>query len=311
MDDRKDVIVVTGFLGAGKTTFLNRFLHEYRDKRIGVIVNDFGQVGVDATLIKNRTQDEETHGQEIIEITNGSIFCSCLESVFVDGLAHYADEPIDMLLIETSGLSDPAGMQKIVTEHPDLFLSFNVKAAFCLVDATKIANLLPVLEASRRQIRASNYIIINKLDAFKGDLTALKGTIREINETAHIFEARYAEIDFSAVVADAENPFEILKECCDISLDMRKEISTMMLPQADVTQERLDAFTDAVCEKVLRLKGFISIDGTLYFITDGAEGITRTPFTEGDVDKHGIAVIYYKEHEETIIRKWNECVSPA
>ena len=97
----KSIYLVTGFLGAGKTTFVNGFLDEYKG-RVAVIVNEFGNEGIDGELI------HKTEGTEIYEINSGSIFCSCKLMDFANALIELSKYDVDIVLVEASGLSDPS-----------------------------------------------------------------------------------------------------------------------------------------------------------------------------------------------------------
>ena len=98
-----ELILLTGFLGSGKTTLLQQLLREYEDKKIGVIVNDFGKINVDAKLVSSS-------GIQMAELANGSIFCACIKDKFVDSLIEMSQRDLDYLFIEASGLADPSNM---------------------------------------------------------------------------------------------------------------------------------------------------------------------------------------------------------
>ena len=95
------LILLTGFLGTGKTTLLKQLLSEFKDEKIGVIVNEFGQINIDGTLV-------EKEGVKMTELTNGSIFCACIKDNFVNSLIALSKEDISYFFIEASGLADPA-----------------------------------------------------------------------------------------------------------------------------------------------------------------------------------------------------------
>ena len=103
------IYLISGFLGSGKTTFLKQLLEQNSNKRVGVIVNEFGNVGIDGTVLQK-------DGIEMVEINNGSIFCSCLKDNFVKTLVAFLELPIDILFIEASGMADPSSM-KILLEQ--------------------------------------------------------------------------------------------------------------------------------------------------------------------------------------------------
>ena len=102
------LVVLTGFLGAGKTTLMQRTLDAFSDEKTGVIINEFGNENIDSVLLKRE-------GLEISELSNGSIFCACIRDKFVDSLIEMSHMDIDYLFIEASGLADPSNMETILT----------------------------------------------------------------------------------------------------------------------------------------------------------------------------------------------------
>ena len=109
-------VLITGFLGSGKTTLLNRIISGTDRGRIGLLVNDFGRIAVDGSLILAKHPELAGRDGGVYEIANGSIFCSCLTSSFLAGLRHFAGLRPDRLYIETSGISDPSSMGKLLAE---------------------------------------------------------------------------------------------------------------------------------------------------------------------------------------------------
>ncbi len=121
--------VLTGFLGAGKTTLLLHLLEHFADKKIGVIQNEFGRLGVDGPRLR---QD----GIEMVEINRGSIFCSCLKLSFVQALAELGKRDLDFLFVESSGLSDPSNIREILSAVAELGVnSLKFCGVICLIDA--------------------------------------------------------------------------------------------------------------------------------------------------------------------------------
>lgn len=121
--------VLTGFLGAGKTTLLLHLLEHFADKKIGVIQNEFGRLGVDGPRLR---QD----GIEMVEINRGSIFCSCLKLSFVQALAELGKRDLDFLFVESSGLSDPSNIHEILSAVAELGVNrLQFCGMICLIDA--------------------------------------------------------------------------------------------------------------------------------------------------------------------------------
>ncbi len=129
MSDVTRVYLITGFLGSGKTTFLNRIINRFpRDKKLTLLVNEFGEIGVDGTLVEGEDID-------MMEIIKCSIFCVCVKTDFINGLyeLNLKVQP-DVLLIESTGVANPTDLKK------DLMLPifnnrFQFAEQFCVIDA--------------------------------------------------------------------------------------------------------------------------------------------------------------------------------
>ena len=125
--------LITGFLGAGKTTFLKNFIRLFAGEKIQLIVNEFGQEGVDGVLLADL-------GAYLQEISGGSVFCSCRLDQFEKVLRQSADIAADVILVEASGLSDPTGVRKLFSQT-DRFPHIDYQGAVCLIDAVRFPKL--------------------------------------------------------------------------------------------------------------------------------------------------------------------------
>ena len=99
--------VLTGFLGSGKTTLLLKILEHLKGHRVGIIQNEFGKLSIDGDILR----DDDI---KMVEITRGSIFCSCLKLSFVSALSEMAQQDFEYLFVESSGLGDPSNVEEIL-----------------------------------------------------------------------------------------------------------------------------------------------------------------------------------------------------
>ena len=185
------IYLITGFLGAGKTTFLKeRLLHA--PVRTGVLVNDFGKVNFDGLQIKRQ-------GMDLIELSNGSIFCSCLKDNFIEGLVELVERSLDEVYIESSGLADPSDMGKVL-DSVRLRLAcgdFTFGGAICLVDALFFPRVLPKMLSVERQLRHSHLVLVNKCDLVgAAELAAIEQTILSLNPKVKILRTTYGQVDW-------------------------------------------------------------------------------------------------------------------
>ena len=148
------IVLLSGFLGAGKTTLMQRLLDAYSDRKIGVIINEFGEINIDAKLVSR-------DGIEMAELSNGSIFCACIKDKFVDGLIAMSRTDIEYLFIEASGLADPSNMGEIVEGiRRETGGNLIIKGSVCVTDGVNFLDLVDMLPALSRQIKHANAVII-------------------------------------------------------------------------------------------------------------------------------------------------------
>lgn len=148
-----ELLLVTGFLGAGKTTFLGRLLSLWKDRRLALIVNEFGQANVDGKLLSDL-------GASLREVTGGSIFCSCRMDQFQAALTDTIQKNPDMILVEASGLSDPTAVRKVLAGFPGIAY----KGCVALCDANRIEKTLATVRVCPKQLAVSDLILLNKAD---------------------------------------------------------------------------------------------------------------------------------------------------
>src|SRR5262245_25473469 len=183
------VTVISGFLGAGKTTLVNHVLTHHTNVNIGVIVNEFGEVGIDGDLI---IADEEA----LIEIRNGCICCTVRTDLVagVKLLLERSDLKLDRLIVETSGLADPAPVLQTFLADTELLTRVELESVVTLVDAAHFQRQLddPI---AREQIAFADLIVLNKVDLVEPDaLAPLERVLHAINPFAAILRATNSEI---------------------------------------------------------------------------------------------------------------------
>ncbi len=189
------VTVLTGFLGAGKTTLLNRILTEQHGKKIAVIENEFGEVGVDNQLV---IQAEE----ELFEMNNGCICCTVRGDLIriLNRLAK-RKEPLDAILIETTGLADPGPVAQTFFTDGDLRDKFRLDGIVTLVDAKHLAQHIDNAPEAKEQVAFADTILLNKTDLVApAEVDALEARLRGMNAVAKIHRTQNAAIAIDRVL---------------------------------------------------------------------------------------------------------------
>ena len=189
------VTVLTGFLGAGKTTLLNRILTEQHGKKIAVIENEFGEVGVDNQLV---IQSDE----EIFEMNNGCICCTVRGDLLrILGRLMKRKDRLDAILIETTGLANPAPVAQTFFTDPEMKEQFALDAIVTLVDAKHILLHLDDSPEAKKQVGFADVIVLNKTDLVTpAELDALEKRLHAINGVAKIHRAKNADLAIDRVL---------------------------------------------------------------------------------------------------------------
>jgi G3E family GTPase len=189
------VTVLTGYLGSGKTTLLNRILTEDHGKRYAVIVNEFGEIGIDNDLIVE--SDEE-----IYEMNNGCICCTVRGDLIrtVEGLMRRPGR-FDAILVETTGLADPAPVAQTFFMDDDVRSKTRLDAVVALVDAKHLPLRLKDSKEAADQIAFADVIVLNKTDLVDADeLREVEAAVRAINPGARIHRTERSGVALSEVL---------------------------------------------------------------------------------------------------------------
>ena len=185
-------MIVTGFLGAGKTCFINHLLAKNRGVKIGIIENEFGERSIDSWLIANYQPES------ILELNNGCICCSIFNefSLALQELIKKHDH-LEQLIIETTGLADPGPIIEPFFSDPDLMRLFELSGTICLVDGMNFLEQ-PLQFEQKKQIMLSDLIVLNKINnTDPKHLPLIRNNISALNNTAKIIETNHSRIDDS------------------------------------------------------------------------------------------------------------------
>ena len=257
------VTVLTGYLGAGKTTLLNRILSEDHGKKVAVIVNEFGEIGIDNQLVVNTDE-------EIFEMNNGCICCTVRgDLIRIIGKLVQRRDKFDRLVIETTGLADPAPIIQTFFVDEDVQNLTYLDAIVTVVDAKHISQHWDAAEAVE-QIAFADRILLNKIDLISTEeLNLLEGRIRQINAMAKIYGTQDAAVNLDDILgvnafdlnrALAIDP-EFLNEAAHEHDETVGSISLVIEGSIDV--EKLNTWISELLrtqgQDIFRIKGILNI----------------------------------------------------
>ena len=196
------VTVLTGYLGAGKTTLLNRILSEPHGKKYAVIVNEFGEIGIDNDLVVGADE-------EVFEMNNGCICCTVRGDLMriLDGLMRQKGK-FDAIIVETTGLADPAPVAQTFFMDPNVGRKTRLDAVVTVADAKWLTERLKDAPEAKNQIAFADVILINKTDLVSAEeLSDVEARIRGINPYAKLHRTERARIPLDAVLG--RNAFDL------------------------------------------------------------------------------------------------------
>jgi G3E family GTPase len=188
------VTLLTGYLGAGKTTLLNRILTYEHGQKIAVIVNEFGEVGIDHQLVIDADE-------EIFEMNNGCICCTVRgDLIRIIGNLMRRRDKFDHLVIETTGLADPAPVIQTFFVDDDVQAQTHLDAVVTMVDAKHVAQHWEATEV-QEQIAFADVIVLNKIDLVGSDtLDQLEHKLRQMNAIAKIYRTQDADVNLEHIL---------------------------------------------------------------------------------------------------------------
>ena len=192
------VTVLTGYLGAGKTTLLNRILSEPHGKRYAVVVNEFGEIGIDNELVIGADE-------EVFEMNNGCICCTVRGDLIriIEGLMKRKGR-FDAIIVETTGLADPAPVAQTFFVDEDVKEAARLDAVVTVADAKWLAQRLRDAPEAKNQIAFADVIIINKTDLVSpAELREVEARIRAINPYASLHRAKKCDVPIADVLERA------------------------------------------------------------------------------------------------------------
>lgn len=252
--EKKKLYVLTGFLGAGKTTVLLHLIQQMEGKRIGIIQNEFGKLSIDGEILRK-------DGITMTEISRGSIFCSCLKLNFVQALAEMGQQELEYVFVESSGLADPSNIEEILEAVKVLAGDvYELKGVLCLIDGEQFLEQLADVATVDRQLAHCHLAIVNKADLIDDEqLSRVLEALRKVNPRCAVQVCSGGKVDLSFLEEDL---MSLQWAQCEDSLnspDNKPKTISLTAPGV-VPKEKLEAFLEQVIPDCYRIKGFFLLE---------------------------------------------------
>lgn len=272
--------LITGFLGAGKTTFLRNFLPLLGPGKLRLIINEFGREGIDGTLLSDMDA-------VLREISGGSVFCACRMDQFEAVLNQCREE--ETIVVEASGLSDPTGVRRLFF-GTDRFPHIQYMGAVCLVDAVRFPKIYATARSSVRQLAASDVVLLNKTDlADSGQLTAVRELILGQRPDIPILETAFGRVppDFLKILRESQNgDSEALPQVADLSTKKMR-----LCLNGEISAYELDMFIRMFTETTFRVKGFVKTRDQGVVLADCVGNLVSVTPYAGPVSSEKLGVL--------------------
>lgn len=311
------VTVLTGYLGAGKTTLLNRILTHEHGKKVAVIVNEFGEVGIDNQLVIDADE-------EIFEMNNGCICCTVRgDLIRIIGNLMRRRDKFDHMVIETTGLADPAPVIQTFFVDEDMQTQLNLDAVVTVVDAKHIHQHWDADEA-QEQIAFADVVLLNKTDLVsEPDLLDLENRIRSMNAMTKIYRTQDAAVEMESILGvsafDLDRALEIDPEFLGEDAHEHDETvgSVALTESGEIDGDRLNGWLGNLLQTqgpdIFRMKGILNIAGAdERFVFQGVhmlfDGRADRPWKANETRKNELVFIGRNLDEAQLRKGFQSCL---
>ena len=287
MAEITQVFLITGFLGSGKTTFLNRIIARFpSDKKLTILMNEFGEIGIDGTLVEGDAID-------MMEISRGSIFCVCVKTDFIKGLYELNTKvKPDILIMESTGVANPSDLKRDL-KLPIFNDRFQFKEQFCILDAVHFQDAFETYASLEKQIASSTVFIINKIDlATKESIGKIKQIVGQFHPDPVFFETTYSDIPLQQFffgkkqdevgcvpvetgksgkkilsASELETYIDDLLDQPDLEITPPDALVSVAYRWTGDDLSQIKTMAESLPPSVVRAKGFVEADGHIYIFS--------------------------------------------
>lgn len=244
MKTKIPIVIITGYLGSGKTTLLRRFI-ERIGKRIAVVMNEFGEIGIDGRVIRGKSVN-------MVEISGGCVCCS-LTGEFENAIREILEIEPDMIIVETTGVAEPDSLIYDIMEN---ISELRIDTIITVVDSYGILKFPEIGYTGRVQIEVADVLILNKMDLIMiGDFISVEERIRKINGRAMLLKTSYCDIDIEMLLGLSKGVYPHPTKNRDEDFD-----SFCFRSEGIILREKFNDFVKDIPSDIYRVKGFVRFE---------------------------------------------------
>lgn len=245
MKQKTPIVIITGYLGSGKTTLLRRFIDGLK-RRVAIIINEFGEIGIDGRIIKGKDIN-------MIELTGGCVCCS-LTGEFEEAIREIREKvKPEMIIVETTGVAEPDALIYDVMERLD---EIRLDVIITVVDSYGVLNYPEIGYTGRIQIEVADVLILNKIDLIEnGNLNLLEEKLRKINNRAAVLRTSFCDIDVESVLGISEGRYIRHTDHGEGHFD-----SFWFKSKGLFSSEKFNEFVKNIPSEIYRAKGFVRLE---------------------------------------------------
>lgn len=296
------ITIISGFLGSGKTSFLNRILKENVDRKIAIILNEFGDVKLESKFVKEKNEG-------IIELENGCICCVSrgdIISTLKEILRNYPST--DYIIIEASGLSEPFSIF-LTFYNPSLSKIFSPDSIICIVDAKNFEKNFDEFDITRKQVEEANFIVITKSEG-QNNINQIIELVYSINKKCKVFildELKNVDQLLETGSTDLRNISSLKK---DLNVYHSNFENLLLRSIFKIDFNKFNSFVDNFDRNIIRAKGFIDFKNAPHkkqYLLQYVQGRKDYFIDEEIVEGTVILIIGSKINKKEIKKRFQEC----
>jgi G3E family GTPase len=263
--------IISGFLGTGKTTLLNHLLREFAPEPVGVLVNDFGTIGVDAHRISTDREGP------LVELNGGQIFCSCISGSFVDSLVEVSAAPVSGILVEASGMAKPRALAPVLEEARSRSEDrFYYAGMVSVIDAPRFEKMRATVNAVEEQIVYADLVVINKCDGVdESTVAAVARAVRRLNPSCRILRTSFGRVRREELPESPVAPLERRGPGGEEykGWEDKKPVAVTWNPPGQLSRRELEETVREKAGAALRIKGYLETEEGPFYVSAVGESV--------------------------------------